>query len=290
MKLISYLCQGQQRYGALKGQGIVDLGLHFPMYPDLKSLLGADPSVGLDAAASILAESPPTISLDRVQVLPPIPNPGAIWCAGMNTHSHFEEAKVHMGLKDKPVKPILFVRTASTLIASREDLEKPTLEKHFDYEGEIAVIVGRRGRNIAVRDALAHVAGYACFNDASARDYQISSPQISAGKNAFRSGGFGPHITTADEVDAASLVMTCRVNGQEMQKMHVEDLIFSFAELIAFISEFTWLEPGDVIVTGSPAGVGILRQPPVLLKAGDQIEVEVSGVGVLVNGVREQVL
>jgi 2-keto-4-pentenoate hydratase/2-oxohepta-3-ene-1,7-dioic acid hydratase in catechol pathway len=193
-----------------------------------------------------------------------------------------------MGTKEKPAKPVLFLRTASTLVGSGSSLEKPGLEPMFDFEGEIALVIGKRCRNVTVERALDYVAGYSCFNDGSARMYQISSSQITAGKNAYRSGGFGPWMVTADAVDLATMNMTCRVNGQTMQQMELDDLIFSFAELIAFISEFTWLEPGDVVVTGSPEGVGVLRDPQVLLVAGDTVEVKVSGVGVLTNSVIDQ--
>jgi len=164
----------------------------------------------------------------------------------------------------------------------------PHFTRELDYEIEIGIIIGKRAFRVPVGDAMDYVAGYSCFNDASARMYQISSSQITAGKNAYRSGGFGPWMVTADAVDLATMKMTCRVNGQIMQHMKLDDLIFSFAELIAFISEFTWLEPGDVVVTGSPEGVGVLRDPQVLLHAGDTVEVEVSGVGALANSVIDQ--
>jgi len=286
MKLISYTYNNQARYGALQGDKVIDLQQRLgDCYPDLKALLGEG---GLEQAREIVSSCEADYSLDQVQLLPVIPNPGTIWCAGMNTHSHYEEAKDHMHLTEKPKKPVLFLRTTATLVASGEDLEKPILEPAFDYEGEIALIIGKRARNVSVEDALEYVAGYAPFNDASARLYQINSNQITAGKNAYRSGGFGPALVTTDEVDLETMKLTCRVNGAVMQEMPLDDLIFSFSELISYISEFTWLEPGDVIVTGAAEGVGALRQPPVLLKAGDSIEVEVSGVGTLINGVADQ--
>lgn len=285
MKLASYQCDGRTSYGIVTEEGVIDLGLRLAgKYPDLKSLI----ATGLNEAFEIADSTAPDMTLADIELLPVIPNPGAVWCAGLNTHSHFEEAKDHMGTKDKPAKPVLFLRTASTLVGSGSSLEKPGLEPMFDFEGEIALVIGKRCRNVMVESALDYVAGYSCFNDGSARMYQIGSSQITAGKNAYRSGGFGPWMVTADAVDLATMNMTCRVNGQTMQQMELDDLIFSFAELIAFISEFTWLEPGDVIVTGSPQGVGVLRDPQVLLVAGDTVEVEVSGVGVLTNSVIDQ--
>jgi 2-keto-4-pentenoate hydratase/2-oxohepta-3-ene-1,7-dioic acid hydratase in catechol pathway len=285
MKLISYSQDQQSSYGAIKGERVVDLKQRLgSRFPDLKSLL----SSGIEEAREIVAGSEGDFDLAQVTLQPVIPNPGTIWCAGMNTHSHYEEAKEHMQLQEKPQKPVLFLRSAATLVASGEDLEKPTLEPVYDYEGEIALVIGKRGRNISVEDALDYVAGYSPFNDASARMYQISSNQITAGKNAYRSGGFGPALVTPDEVDLNTMKLECRVNGDVMQSMPLDDLIFSFAELISYISEFAWLEPGDVIVTGAAEGVGALRDPMVVLKAGDTVEVEVSGVGTLVNGVADQ--
>jgi 2-keto-4-pentenoate hydratase/2-oxohepta-3-ene-1,7-dioic acid hydratase in catechol pathway len=283
MKLVSYRVGGVSRAGVLLNETIVAL----PDRIDLTSWLAAGlPS--LQAATQAAIGAGERMPLHEVELLPPIPNPGTIWCAGMNTHSHFDEARQHMKLEEKPAKPILFLRSNATLVGSGQTLEKPRLEPYFDFEGEIAIVIGRRGRNIPLAQALDYIGGYSCFNDASARAYQLTSNQITAGKNAWRSGGFGPCLATPDEVDLARLTMVCRLNGVEMQRMHVSDLIFGFAELISFISEFTWLEPGDVIVTGSPAGIGALRKPPVLLQGGDTVEVEVSGVGTLVNGVRDQ--
>jgi 2-keto-4-pentenoate hydratase/2-oxohepta-3-ene-1,7-dioic acid hydratase in catechol pathway len=281
MKLLSYRHRGQAGFGALRNGSVITLAGH----ADLKTLLAAGPAALKDAAEAVAAAQH-GLALGDVEMLPPIPNPGTIWCAGMNTHSHFEEAKAFMNLSAKPAKPILFIRSTATLVASGQDLEKPKLEKAFDYEGEIALVMGSRCRNVPVAEAMNHVAGFAPFNDGSARDYQCSSAQITAGKNAYRSGGFGPYLVTRDEVDEKQLTLTTRLNGEQVQHMLVDDLIFGFADLISFISEFTWLEPGDVIVTGSPAGVGFIIGK--LLKPGDKVEVEVGGVGTLVNGVREQ--
>lgn len=175
MKFVSYRVNGQCSYGVLKDGAIVDLGQQLASdYPDLKSLLAADAANGIAAAASIVTAAAADVRLQDVELLPVIPNPGAIWCAGMNTHSHFEEARQYMHLTEKPAKPILFLRATSTLVGAGQTLEKPKLESAFDFEGEIALVIGKRGRNIAGRDALTHVAGYSCFNDASARNYQRS--------------------------------------------------------------------------------------------------------------------
>ncbi len=285
MRLISFSSGGNESYGILTGDSITDLGARMgDACPDLKSLLAA----GLDSVQGV--ELTADLTLEEVELLPVIPNPGAVWCAGMNTHSHFEEAKEHMGLTELPKAPMFFLRANATLVGSGQDLEKPLKEPAFDYEGEIAVIMGKTCRNVSVDDALDYVAGYSCFNDGSARMYQISSNQLTTGKNAYRSGGFGPCMATADSVDLSTMKLEARVNGEVRQQMPLDDLIFSFAQLIANISDVYPLEPGDVVVTGAAEGVGGLREPPVFLAPGDVVEVEVSGVGTLVNGVREQVL
>tara|TARA_B110000503_G_scaffold130414_1_gene203777 strand:- start:2867 stop:3724 length:858 start_codon:yes stop_codon:yes gene_type:complete len=285
MRLISFIKDDTASYGILDGEAITDLGARLGQdYPDLKALLDG----GLDAARAV--ETVEDFRLQDVELLPPIPNPGVIWCAGMNTHSHFEEAKDHMGLTEEPKAPLFFLRATATLVGSGQDLEKPLKEPAFDYEGEIAVIIGKPCRNVSEEDALDYVAGYSCFNDGSARFFQISSNQLTAGKNAWRSGGFGPCLATADSVDLATMTLQCRVNGELRQTMPLDDLIFSFAQLISYISDIYPLQPGDVIVTGAAEGVGALRDPKIFLAPGDSIEVEVNGIGTLVNGVREQVL
>jgi 2-keto-4-pentenoate hydratase/2-oxohepta-3-ene-1,7-dioic acid hydratase in catechol pathway len=287
MKLASYIKADRASYGAVFDGGIVDLGFVMgDRYPDLKSLLGG----GLEEAAVYVKDKSVDTSLDEVRLLPVIPNPGVVWAAGMNTHSHYVEAKDAMGLSEVTKVPMFFLRATNTLVASGEALEKPLKEPGFDYEGEIALIVGKRCRNVSVEQAPDHIAGFAPFNDGSARFYQVSSNQVTTGKNAYRSGGFGPWMATADSIDMHALEMITRVNDEPRQHMHIDDLIFSFAQLISHISEVNWLEPGDVIVTGSPEGAGALRQPRVFLAAGDRVEVEVPGIATLVNTVRDQVI
>jgi len=285
VKLISFVKNNTASYGILEGDVITDLGARLgERYPDLKSLLAA----GMPAAQEIDASA--DHQLADVTLLPVIPNPGVVWCAGMNTHSHYLEARERMGLTEEPKTPMFFLRATSTLVASGQPLEKPLKEPAFDYEGEIALIIGKPCRNVSEAEALDYVAGYSCFNDASARLYQISSNQLTTGKNAYRSGGFGPYMATADSVELNSMQLITRVNGEQRQTMKLNDLIFSFAQLISHISEINWLQPGDVIVTGSAEGIGALRDPAVFLAPGDRVEVEVSGIGTLINEVMEQTL
>lgn len=283
MQLVSYRKDGKDSYGILNGESITDLGARLDA-TDLKSLL----EQGLDTLDDI--ELSADCTLADVELLPVIPNPGAVWCAGMNTHSHFEEAKEAMGLEELPTTPMFFLRAAGSLVASGQALEKPIKEPAFDYEGEVAVIIGKPCRSVSEADALDYVAGYSCFNDGSARMYQISSKQMTTGKNAWHSGGFGPVMATADSVDLDSLQLVSRVNGEQRQVMKLDDLIFSFAQLISHISEVYHLQPGDVIVTGSAAGVGAFMEPRTFLAPGDTVEVEITGLGTLVNTVEEQVL
>ena len=291
MRLASYLKDGAASYGIVTDSGIVDLASRLgDQAPTLKALLARDL-----AGAAELSGSTPDFGLDAVTLLPPIPDPGAIWCVGLNTHTHFREAAERMGFKDIPETPMFFLRAANTLVGSGSPIEKPALEPNFDYEGEIAVVIGKRCRNVSVADAAQHIGGFSAFNDGSARQYQIRSHQVTTGKNGYHSAGFGPWLVTADEIPPDrlandDLVLQTRVNGEVRQNMRLDDLIFSFADLISHISEVTWLEPGDVLVTGSAEGAGALRNPQLFLEAGDVVEVDIAGVGTLSNAVVEQAL
>ncbi len=285
MQLLSYSHNGSTSYGILHGDTITDLGSRLgDRYPDLKALITA----GVEYATDIPASD--DLALADVELLPPIPNPGVIWCAGVNTHSHFVEAKERMGMDEEPKTPMFFLRAPGSIVGSGVEIEKPLKEPAFDYEGEIAIIMGKACRNVSEEDALDYVAGYTCFNDGSARLYQISSAQMTTGKNAWRSGSLGPCMVTADSVDLETMTLTTHVNGEQRQRMQLDDLIFSCAQLISHISEVYELQPGDVIATGSAEGVGALREPAVFLAPGDVVEIEVTGIGKLVNQVVEQTL
>ncbi|MEO0467590.1 MAG: fumarylacetoacetate hydrolase family protein [Pseudomonadota bacterium] len=287
MKLASFSINGFASYGVVAGEEVIDLRSRLgETAPTLQRLIANGFAGVPDLAASIT----PDFALDEVTLLPVIPEPGAVWCCGLNTHSHFEETKHIFGDRGLPQVPMFFLRSKHTLVGSGQAIEKPALETDFDYEGEIAVIIGERCRNVPLERAMEHVAGYACFNDGSARQYQIRSHQVTTGKNAYHSGGFGPWMVTADEVTPADLKLQTRVNGDIRQNMEIDDLVFSIPQLIAHISEITWLEPGDVIVTGSPEGAGALLSPQQFLKEGDVVDVEVSGIGTLTNPVVEQSL
>ena len=283
MKLISFQHNnGQDSYGAVLGDRVVDLREVFgTRAPDLKALIAAGL---LGEAAAALGSAGATLALAEVRLLPVIPNPGKIVCVGLNYGDHVRETG-----REITEKPTLFLRVAESQVAHGEDIVLPPESSRLDYEGEIAVVIGQGGRRIAEADAWEHIAGYACYNDGSIRDWQTATPQWTAGKNFWRTGGFGPWMVTRDEIrDDQVMTLVTRLNGEEMQRTTTDKLIHSIPRQIAHISAFTPLAPGDVIVTGTPGGVGAKRNPPVWMKAGDIVEIEVDAIGVLRNGIRAE--
>jgi len=285
MKLISYQLHGTDSYGAVTGDRadrVVDLRQLFgERAADLKALIAADL---LAEAAAAVGQASATLALSELQLLPVIPNPGKIVCVGLNYGEHVRETG-----REITEQPTLFLRVAESQLAHGEDIVLPPESTRLDYEGEIAVVIGRGGRRIAEADAWAHIAGYACYNDGSIRDWQTATPQWTAGKNFWRTGGFGPWMVTRDEIaDGRVMTLVTRLNGQEMQRTTTDKLIHSIPRQIAHISAFTPLAAGDVIVTGTPGGVGAKRNPPVWMKPGDIVEIEVDAIGVLRNGIRAE--
>lgn len=277
MILASYLLFGRESFGLVKEGGVVDLGGRLPYCPDLPSFI-AHSAASSDGLAMV--ESEPDVELSSVRLLPPIPRPGKIICIGLNYAPHASEA----GLKT-PVVPRFFVRVPDSLVASGGQLIRPLASTQFDYEGELAVIVGKRGRYIRPDDGFQHVFGYSCFNDGSLRDIQTTD-SVSAGKNFYATGGFGPWIVTSDAIpNPTNMELKTRVNGEEVQRAKIDDLIFSIPELLSHLSSIMPLNPGDVIVTGTPSGVGFAQNPQLWLKPGDEVEVEISEIGILRNSV-----
>ena len=224
----------------------------------------------------------PDHGLDGVKWLPVIPNPDKILCAGINYRSHAAETG-----RELPRQPSMFVRLANTLTGHDRELVRPSVSQQFDFEGELALVIGRGGRHVPAERALEHVAGYTCFVDGSVRDYQKIS--VSSGKNFPGTGPLGPWIVTTDELpDPSRLTLTTRLNGLEVQRSTTDLLIHSVARIIAFCSSFTPLVAGDVIATGTPEGVGHRRDPPLWMKPGDVLEVEISGIGTLRNRVVDE--
>lgn len=280
MKLCSFTKDGRASYGLVTEAGIVDLGRRFAA-PTLRDFL----ATGDLAAAAALAAEPADYAFDAVAHDPVIPNPDKIICVGLNYHDHIQET----GREETP-NPVLFARYAGSQIGHGAALVKPLESDQFDYEGELAVIIGKAGRRIPEAEALDHVAGYACYNDASVRDWQKHTHQFMPGKTFAGTGAFGPWMVTADEIpDPAALHLQTRLNGQVVQDTDVSLLITSIPRLIAYCSTILPLLPGDVIVSGTPGGVGARRNPPLWMRDGDVCEVEISGIGTLSNPVANEV-
>jgi 2-keto-4-pentenoate hydratase/2-oxohepta-3-ene-1,7-dioic acid hydratase in catechol pathway len=280
MRLASFRTAQGASYGAITNQGIVDLGRRLGnRYSDLRTLLernGLEEARKAAGAAADYKES-------EVTWLPVIPNPGKIICVGLNYEEHRQETG-----RDKTEQPALFLRLAESQVGHRQPILRPRESKNLDYEAEIAVVIGRAGRRISQKDSWNHIAGYSCYNDGSVRDWQRHTVQWTAGKNFASTGGFGPWMVSADEIPAGALLtLSCRLNGERMQHATTEQMIFKIPKLIEYISSFTTLLPGDVIVTGTPGGVGARRNPPVWMKPGDTVEIEIDKVGVLLNSIAD---
>jgi 2-keto-4-pentenoate hydratase/2-oxohepta-3-ene-1,7-dioic acid hydratase in catechol pathway len=279
MRLVSFQIDSKSSWGVVINSAVFDLSKKFEQrFPTLLSTLDSD---ALEQIAQYVEGSSPDFGLDEITFRPVIPNPEKILCVGVNYEMHRMETG-----RDKSPYPVIFTRFANTQVGHQQPIVKPKVSDQLDYEGELAVIIGKGGRYIQPEDALSHVAGYACYNDATLRDWQRHTHQFTPGKNFPATGGFGPWMVTADEIpDPTELTLVTRLNGVEMQQASTNQLIFKIPELITYISTFTRLEPGDVIATGTPGGVGSRRNPPVFMKAGDIIEVEISRIGTLRNTV-----
>jgi 2-keto-4-pentenoate hydratase/2-oxohepta-3-ene-1,7-dioic acid hydratase in catechol pathway len=280
MRWLSFERDGKPTFGVVKGDGVVDVGRLAPDLADLKSAIASGRLAALAEAAS---GQPADLALDGLAFLPVVPNPAKILCAGLNYRDHQAET----GRGGEPY-PTIFVRFAAAQAAHGQAMWRPRESANLDFEGEIALIIGKGGRRIAKADWLSHVAGFAPYNDGSVRDWQRHTSQFTPGKNFARTGGFGPWMMTPDEVgDPSAMELTTRLNGEVVQHAMSSQMVFSFADLIAYCSSFTDLEPGDVLVTGTPGGVGAARTPPLWMKAGDTVEVEVKPIGTLVNPIED---
>lgn len=279
MRLINFSKAGATRLGARVGQEVVDLtAAGLPASVD--ALLAMGPA-GMAQAEQACRAAAHKLPLAGIAWLPPVLNPAKAIAVGLNYVDHAAESPY----KDPPKYPVLFQRYVSSWVAHQEPLVCPSNSTAFDYEAELVVVIGKAGRHIAKDQALSHVAGYSVFNDGSVRDYQLRTTQWMMGKNFDRSGSFGPELVTADELPpgAAGLRIQARLNGQVVQDSNTRDMIFDVATLIATCSEAMALQPGDIIISGTPAGVGMARKPPLYMKAGDVCEIEVEHIGVLSN-------
>jgi len=281
MKLISFLHQGAPAYGAVIGDDVLDLTpILGAQAPDLKTLLAKN-LVG--AAAQAVQAHKPTLKFSQLTLLPVIPNPGNIFCIGLNYGEHVRETG-----REVTETPVIFLRLADSQVAHGQDILRPAESHRLDYEAEIAVIIGQGGRRIREEDAWKHIAGYSCYNDGSVRDWQVATSQWTPGKNFYKTGGFGPWMVTSDEIAPGQVMRLQTVlNGQVLQDTTTDKMIHSIPRQIAYISTFIPLSPGDVIVTGTPGGVGNKRNPQIFMKPGDVCEIVVDAIGTLRNGIRD---
>ncbi|RUZ72309.1 FAA hydrolase family protein [Mesorhizobium sp. M7A.F.Ca.US.006.01.1.1] len=282
MKFASYRLGETTSWGLIEGETIVDVGTALKrQFADLKAFLSAD---ALAAAVEDARSRAKSHAISAITWLPVVPNPDKIICVGHNYDTHSSG----IGHSDAE-KPTIFARFANTQTGHRTALILPRISSYFDYEGELAVIIGTAGRYIQRGEAMAHVAGYACYNEASVRDFQRHTSQYTPGKNFPKTGGFGPWMVTRDEVGAlGTLRIQTRLNGEVVQDALLEQMIFDVPALIEYCSSFTRLEAGDVIVTGTPGGIGLRREPPLWLKHGDSVEVEIDKIGLLQNSVTKE--
>lgn len=277
MKYVSFIRpDGSAAFGRLDGETVYDLSTN-PVSPaDLKSAIANNLLSSLSDGEHF--------SYNELTLLPVIPNPDKIFCIGLNYETHRQETG-----RAKADHPAIFTRFTDTLNAHNQIILRPKVSTDLDYEGELAVIIGKGGRNISEADAIQHIAGYACFNDASIRDWQWHTHQFTPGKNFPTTGPLGPYLITPDEAgDLSQVKVTTRLNGEVVQDQAIGEMIFSIPKIIAYLSAFSPLRPGDVIATGTPGGVGAKRTPPLWMKPGDTIEVNIGPVGVLRNTIADE--
>jgi acylpyruvate hydrolase len=286
MKFISVSHQGSEGTGLLQadGQARIAWAGHANYPGSLDDLVQQGPAA-LRAASAVLGDLP-AVDLAGMDVLAPLRRPGKIVCIGLNYVDHSKESGF-----EPPSYPAVFSRYASSLIGHGAPIVRPRVSEQLDYEGELVVVIGKRGRHIPVEHALEHVLGYSVFNDGSVRDYQFKSQQWTLGKNFDDTGAFGPALVTADELPpgAKGLKLQTRLNGEVVQSANTDDMIFDVATLVSLLSQAHALEPGDLIVSGTPAGVGLARNPKLWMKPGDVCEVEIEGIGTLRSPIADEV-
>ena len=281
MRLASVVIAGRPTWGVVDGADFLDVGeVLRASLPTLRTAIAAAAWPDIAAARSQALRTP----LAALQFLPVIPDPDKILCVGLNYETHRRETgRAEVG------HPTIFLRLNGSQLGHGGDIIRPHVSDTLDYEGELAVVIGKGGRYIAEADAMAHVAGYACYNDGTVREWQHHTHQFTPGKNFPATGAFGPWMVTADEVpDVEALKLTTRLDGVVVQEAGLDQLIFSIPRIIAYCSAFTPLQPGDVIATGTPGGVGFKREPKLLMRPGSTVEIEISGIGTLVNGIADE--
>lgn len=290
MKLVTFQHGNAVHYGAVKANRVIDLSTRLGhSFPDIISFIAQG---GLPMAASLLQTEMGDYAFDDVELLPVVPNPGKIFCIGLNYADHVAEASKKLGGREIPTKPMVFARWPESLTAHRGIIRRPRVSDNLDWEAELLVVIGQRvPRYTPVEKALDYVFGYSAMNEACLRDYQFHSRQLTPGKNFESTGAIGPWLVTADEVgDPQNLDIEMRLNGEIMQTANTRDMVFSVAQLISYISEWLPLNPGDLIASGTMAGVGFARQPSLFMKPGDKAEISISKIGTLVNTIEDEQL
>lgn len=281
MKFVSFRKDGHAGYGAVVDDGLIDLGSRLgERAPTLRAALAGDM---LGEITRIVAGAQADLPVASVTFDLPVPNPSKVILIGRNYRGHVAEAAGKL-----PEKPSVFIRALESFVPQGGQLVRPRISDNFDYEGELAFVIGRTARHVSKQQALSCIAGYTILNDGSIRDYQFTH-SLTVGKNFYRSGSIGPWVVTSDEIpDPTQLMLHTRLNGVEVQHTKTDDLIFDIPYLIEYLSAIIPLVPGDIIATGTPEGVGFARKPPLWMKPGDTIEVEISGIGTLRNTVVDE--
>ena len=283
MKFVSFLLKGSPKFGISDGKSITDLTNKISGSKTLKELISNN---GINDAKKYAKENPGSINVDEIEFMPLIPNPGKIICVGLNYSDHVNEIGITL-----EKNPVIFLRVPQSQTAHKQIIQKPKVSNHLDYEGEMAVIMGNAGKHIEPKNALKHIVGYSCYNESTVRDWQQHTKQFTMGKNFEKTGSFGPYMVLAEEIsDYKKLTIQTRLNDKVMQKASLSQLIFDIPTLISYISKAMPWQAGDVLVTGTPGGVGFKRNPPVYMKDGDKIEVEITDVVILTNTIKDEIV
>tara|TARA_B100000945_G_scaffold125768_1_gene100013 strand:+ start:26 stop:877 length:852 start_codon:yes stop_codon:yes gene_type:complete len=282
MKFVSFLQKSQAKFGISDGKNITDLTGKINGANTLKELIS---NKGVEEAKQYAKKNPGDISLDKIEYLPVIPNPGKIICVGLNYSEHVKETG-----RTVEQNPVIFFRVPESQTAHKQPIQKPKVSESLDYECEMAVIMDEAGKHIDPKDALKHIIGYSCYNECTVREWQQHTRQFGMGKNFEKTGSFGPHMILAENIpDYTKLTIQTRLNGKVMQDAKLSQLIFDIPSLISYISKAIPWRAGDVLVTGTPGGVGFKRKPPIFMKDGDKVEVEISEIGVLSNIIKDEI-
>ena len=281
MKFVSFLQNNQAKFGISDGKNITDLTGKINGSNTLKELIS---DKAIQKAKEYAKKNPGNISIEKIEYLPVIPNPGKIICVGLNYSEHVKETG-----RTVEQNPVIFLRVPESQTAHKQPIQRPKVSTSLDYECEMAVIMGEGGKHIKTEDALKHIVGYSCYNECTVREWQQHTRQFGMGKNFEKTGSFGPYMVLAENIpDYTKLKIQTRLNGKVMQDAKLSQLIFDIPTLISYVSKAVPWRAGDVLVTGTPGGVGFKRKPPIFMKEGDQVEVEISEIGILSNIIKDE--